>query len=110
MLENSPAGTIVGAVEAFDMDECQVISFEIIAGNDHGTFIIDRNYGIFAVADPAKLDYEDMVEIILSVSVADNHDKEPLEGSFATLTLKIYLKHYGITQLCVLLFGHSVSR
>ena len=43
--ENAPAGTIVGTVLANDNDESQILSFEIIDGNEDGTFNIDPASG-----------------------------------------------------------------
>ncbi|MEN8227999.1 MAG: cadherin domain-containing protein [Bacteroidota bacterium] len=79
--ENSPSGTIIGAVEASDADEDQMISFEIIEGNLEDIFEIDPDNGILSIANPLKLDYEENIQFILKIAVADNHDKEPLESS-----------------------------
>ncbi|MEN8229067.1 MAG: cadherin domain-containing protein [Bacteroidota bacterium] len=79
--ENSTSGTIIGAVEASDSDEGQIISFEIIDGNSEGTFEIAPSTGILTVKDPVKLDYEENMQFILTIAVTDNHNKEPLESS-----------------------------
>jgi hypothetical protein len=79
--ENSPAGTIIGTVEADDQDDGQPISFEIIDGNLDGTFHINESSGILTVADPANLDYESSTSFTFSVSASDNHKKNPLESS-----------------------------
>ncbi|MEN8251564.1 MAG: cadherin domain-containing protein [Bacteroidota bacterium] len=86
--ENSPAGTIIGAVVASDPDEYQVVSFELIEGNENQTFRIDPNSGIVTVEDPGNLDYESHTYFDLSVSVSDNHEKEPLESAAA---IKIFV-------------------
>jgi hypothetical protein len=79
--ENSPYGTILGAVSASDADEGQLVSFEIIDGNINGTFEIDASSGVLSVSNPVKLDYEENTQITITVSVADSHDKDPRESS-----------------------------
>ena len=54
--ENSPAGTIIGVVEASDQDEGQIVVFEIVDGNDEGVCEIDASSGSLSVSDPKKLD------------------------------------------------------
>ncbi len=78
--ENSKSGTIIGAVDASDSDEDQLISFEIIDGNLNETFEIDPFNGILSVADPTILDYEENTQFRLTVAVSDNH-KKPMEAS-----------------------------
>ncbi len=79
--ENSPAGTIIGVVEASDQDEGQIVVFEIVDGNDEGVCEIDASSGSLSVSDPTKLDYENITQIILTIIVSDEHKKEPLESS-----------------------------
>ncbi len=79
--ENSPFGAVIGAIDAFDADEEQIISYKIVDGNLDGTFKINLSNGILSVADARKLDYEKNTQFILTISVTDNHDKEPLESS-----------------------------
>jgi len=79
--ENSPYGSVLGAVTASDADESQVVSFEIIDGNINGTFEIDPSSGVLSVSNPAKLNYEESTQITITVSVADNHEKDPMESS-----------------------------
>lgn len=78
--ENSPEGTLIGQVEAYDPDEGQVLFFEIIDGNDEGICTISSS-GSLLVSDPANLDYESITEIVLTISVSDRHKKEPFESS-----------------------------
>ncbi len=79
--ENSLTGTFVGAVDASDPDEGQVVSFEIIDGNDDLSFSITASTGILSVNDPEKLDYEAVQQLTLTLSVSDSHKKDPLETS-----------------------------
>lgn len=78
--ENSPAGTVIGMVEASDRDEGQVLTFEIVDGNDEGICAFQAN-GTLEVKDPANLDFEKLQQIVLTVSVSDEHKKEPLESA-----------------------------
>lgn len=86
--ENSPAGTIVGVVIAYDLDEGQSVSFEIARGNDQGTFDIDPAGGHLSVVDPQLLDYELHSSMILSVLVTDDHPRDPM-ASMATVTVDL---------------------
>lgn len=79
--ENSPRGTIIGAVDASDADEDQKVTFAIIDGNEEGSFVIGSENGILSVADPSALDYESTTEFVIKVSVSDNHKKDPLEST-----------------------------
>lgn len=79
--ENSQAGTIVGAIDASDPDEGQVVSYEIIDGNTGESFTVAKSSGILSVNNPEKLDYEAIQQLTLTISVSDNHDKDPLEST-----------------------------
>ena len=83
LAENSEAGTIVGAVDAIDADEGQVVSYEIVDGNSEETFEINSRTGIISVANSSSLDYEHTRGFLLVVVVSDNHDKNPLESAGA---------------------------
>ncbi|MEN8226614.1 MAG: cadherin repeat domain-containing protein [Bacteroidota bacterium] len=86
--ENSPAGTIVGVVIAYDLDNQQPVSFRIREGDDDGTFEIDQTGGHLSVADPLKLDYELQAQLVISVLVSDDHPRNPME-SMATITIHL---------------------
>ena len=86
--ENSPSGTLLGTVEASDGDEGQAIIFEIIDGNEEGTFAIDPNCGCLSVADSTILDFESSPQFSLTVMASDNHKKESM-ASFATITIHV---------------------
>lgn len=86
--ENSPAGSNVGAVVAFEYDEGQTIRFSVSAGNEEGTFTIDSKSGLIKVADPMLLDYETHPDIILTVVVSDDHKRNPMQTS---VTITVHL-------------------
>lgn len=81
VLENSPAGTFVGAVDALDEDGSQFITFEITDGNIDGSFEIEAEGGIISIAESYALDYEEEMKHVIEITVSDNHEKEPLESS-----------------------------
>jgi hypothetical protein len=87
--ENSPNGTIVGAVEASDQDAGQLVSFEIIDGNEDGTFKLNSLNGILSVNENSKLDYEQNSQFSITVSATDSHEKDPLESSASIRILVI---------------------
>lgn len=86
--ENSPAGLIIGAVVASDRDKYSLLSYEIIDGNEGGTFEINPSSGILSVSDSGILDYEQVTQLVLTVSVSDGHELKPLESS-AKITINI---------------------
>lgn len=86
--ENSPAGTVIDTVEAFDGDEGQDIIFEIVDGNEDGTFALDPNCGCLRVADSALLDFESLQLYSLTVMASDDHKKES-QASYATITIHV---------------------
>jgi hypothetical protein len=83
--ENTPAGTIIGTVNAYDLDQGQSLSYAIIEGNDAGTFGIDARAGQVSVEDPLLLDYELNREFNMTVKVSD--DGKPVMSSTATITV-----------------------
>jgi hypothetical protein len=95
--ENSAAGTIFGVLEAHDRDECQLLTFDIIDGNDEGIFKIDPSNGILSVDDPTLLDYESITQVILTISVSDCHKKNPMETS-AKVIINIINVHEGYPE------------
>lgn len=69
--ENSPAGTLVGAVAATDPDQGQTHTFSIISGNDQGVFEISSD-GKITVKDGSKIDYETHFSAVLTIRVTDS--------------------------------------
>lgn len=70
MPENSPNGHIVGTVDASDVDG-DVLTFEIVGGNDAGAFSIDAGSGQITVADTTQLDFETTPRFDFIVRVSD---------------------------------------
>jgi hypothetical protein len=85
--ENAPRGTVVGLVDAYDLDIGQILSFSIAGGNDEGTFSIDSASGLVVVEDPAQLDYEMHTQLSFTVKVAD--DGDPVLESTANVTVSL---------------------
>lgn len=73
ILENSPAGTVVGGVSATDTDvPVQSLSYSIIDGNASGAFAVDSLTGQITVADPSALDFETTPTSTLTIRVTDS--------------------------------------
>jgi hypothetical protein len=85
--ENTPEGTIIGALVAYDLDEGQLLSYGIRDGNQEGTFEMDAFSGHISVADPRLLDYETITELQFTAAVTDD-GKPPME-SLATVTVAL---------------------
>ncbi len=86
--ENTPAGTIIGVVQAYDLDPGQALSFRIRESDDTGTFSIDPGGGHITVEDPAPLDYETNTELVFTILVTDD-GKPPMEtAALITVFLK----------------------
>jgi Cadherin domain len=79
--ENSGKGTLIGAIQADDADEGQVLSFEIVEGDSKSAFSLDSKTGILSVNDSTQLDFEKNPSFDLLIAVSDNHAKDPLESS-----------------------------
>ena len=81
--ENSPAGTLVGAVTGTDpAGVLDPLSYSIPDGTP---FAIDPDTGQISVADPAPLDFENVSTLTFPVTVADG------EGGTTTATVTINL-------------------
>jgi len=87
VIENAPAGTIVGVVTAYDPDGDQTLSYRISGGNEDSTFVIDRGSGHVTVHDPAMLDYEQNTSMAFQVTVSD--DGDPVLETMVTITIEI---------------------
>jgi Cadherin-like/Cadherin domain/RTX calcium-binding nonapeptide repeat (4 copies) len=68
--ENSPNGTVVGAVTGTDPDAGAVLKYSLVNDAD-GRFQIDANTGQLTVADSSQLDYEAASSDGIVVRVAD---------------------------------------
>lgn len=80
--ENSPDGTLVGAVTFSDGEPGQTHTFAITAGDPDGVFTIDASSGEIRVDNPTLLDYEITPTFALTVTVTDSAFP-PASGSAA---------------------------
>ncbi|MEM8899431.1 MAG: discoidin domain-containing protein [Bacteroidota bacterium] len=71
VIENSPAGTVIDKVSAFDLNNHQ-ITYEILSGNESGAFALNSTTGELSVNDPLLLDFELFQQSSLIVSATDN--------------------------------------
>jgi uncharacterized repeat protein (TIGR01451 family) len=87
VLENSPNGTLVGALIANDPDTGQTLVYSIGTGNTGGAFAIDPANGNLTVANTAALDFEVNPSFALTIRATDN-GVPPLFGeALATVNL-----------------------
>jgi len=70
--ENSPNGTVVGTVGAYDQDAGQTLSYAITGGNTGNAFAINATTGQVTVATQAALDFETTPTFNLQITVTDN--------------------------------------
>ncbi|MFH0757716.1 MAG: cadherin repeat domain-containing protein [Bacteroidota bacterium] len=86
--ENTPAGTIIGVVQAYDLDPGQTLFFRIKESDNTGSFEVDPGGGHITVADPTMLDYETNTELGFTILVTDD-GKPPMEtAAKITILLK----------------------
>ncbi len=69
--ENSPGGTVVGAVTASDADPDDTLAYRITAGNTNNAFSIEAETGVITVNNGSELDYETTPVYSLTVQVSD---------------------------------------
>ena len=72
--ENSPQGTILGAVSAADEDDrpSQLLTYSLIDSDETGTFSINSTNGEIFVEDPTNLNYEeDSTHTVIAVVIDD---------------------------------------
>jgi len=70
--ENSPVGTAVGSVVAYDPDAVQGLTYSIVSGNTNGAFAINASTGALTVAVSSALNYKVSTSFDLIVEVQDN--------------------------------------
>ena len=87
VLENSPNGTVVGAVTFTDPDVGQSGTFAITGGSGSGVFAINASTGQLTVATSTALNFEMTPSFSLIVQVTDN-GTPPLSGG-ATITVNL---------------------
>jgi hypothetical protein len=85
--ENSSNGTAIGAVNAYDPDSSQILTFSIVSGNLNNAFSINPNDGSLLVNNQAALNFESYQQFIVTVSVQDNGSGNLT--SFATITIDL---------------------
>lgn len=83
--ENAAAGTVVGTVDATDVDLGQTLTFAIV--DPSGPFAIDPATGAITVADPSQLDFETQSSYTLLVRVTDNGDPALSSDAEVIITL-----------------------
>ena len=69
--ENRVNGTLVGTINASDVDAGDQLTFSLVSGNTGGAFTIDANTGAMTVANTAALDFETNGTFTLTAQVAD---------------------------------------
>ncbi|MGB7327719.1 MAG: Ig-like domain-containing protein [Rubripirellula sp.] len=88
LAENSPIGTLVfDGLSADDIDTTDVLTFEIVGGNDDGGFVIDPSSGVITVADDSVLDFETTESFELTVQVTDSQLASAITPQFVTINL-----------------------
>lgn len=86
VVENSINGTEVGQIVANDFNTEDVLSYEIVAGNDLNIFEVTTS-GKLKIKNSINLDFEKVNQIILTVKVKDNGN--PQLSAQAALTIAI---------------------
>lgn len=86
ILENSPNGTVIGTVQASDIDS-SVLTAQIVSGNEGGAFSLDPTTREIIVADVAALNFERTPTWTFVVSITD--DASPAASSQATITIHL---------------------
>ncbi|MEM7475041.1 MAG: cadherin domain-containing protein [Planctomycetota bacterium] len=81
--ENSPAGTVVGTVQASDADG-NVLAYEIVG---ESPFVIDEATGELQVAEGSTLDFEDQSSYEFLTRVTE--DVEPNRNAISTITVNV---------------------
>ncbi|WP_442511291.1 VCBS domain-containing protein [Novipirellula sp. SH528] len=83
--ENSPNMTIVGSVDASDVDNGNSIAYSIVGGNIGGAFVIDSGTGKITVANSSALDFDTNPSFNLIIQVQD--DLEAIGAATVTINL-----------------------
>lgn len=88
LAENSPVGTLVGAVVGSDPDAGQALTYAITGGNTGGAFAINAVTGQITVANPAAINFEVNPVFILNVTATDN-GVPPLVSPVGVVTINL---------------------
>ena len=88
VVENTPTGSIVGRVEAYDKDggENGRVSYYIVGGNHFGLFTVDTETGnIYTIQD---IDFEQASSHTIAIKAIDNSAFNPKSS---VITIKIFV-------------------
>lgn len=88
LMENSAAGTVVGAVSATDPDAGQQLTYSILDGNFNDAFAIDPLTGQITIANAAAINFEAFPEFQLLVQVTDNAPASLSDTALVTISLQ----------------------
>ena len=91
--ENSPAGTLIGIIDATDGDEDQLLSFEIIEGHEEGYFQINHRTGALSVGNPSGFNYEANRLLTIQVEVEDDHKNSLSATAYITVNITDVFEH-----------------
>ena len=91
---NSPSGTVVGTIQANDVDN-DPLTYTFVSGNTGGAFAIDASSGQITVVDGSLLDIESQPQYVIQVSVADPSGLSAL----ATMTINLTAVNENLTVL-----------
>lgn len=86
--ENSLSGTVVGAVDAYDVDAgSQTLTYSLLASQIPGAFSINPVTGLLSVADGSVLDHEAYSSTWVIVEVSDSGT--PVQKGGAVITVQL---------------------
>ena len=85
--ENSPVGTLVGKVLAFD-DEDHSLSYSILGGNTNDAFTVSETDGKISVNRKEALDFETSPSFTLNIEVKDSKNKSAVADIIINLNNK----------------------
>jgi hypothetical protein len=85
--ENSPAGTLIGIVDANDGDDDRLLYFEIIEGHEEGYFQINHRTGALSVGDPSGFNYELNAQFTIQIKVEDDHKNSLSATAYITINI-----------------------
>uniref|UniRef100_A0A8D8JF25 Cadherin-87A n=1 Tax=Culex pipiens TaxID=7175 RepID=A0A8D8JF25_CULPI len=90
VLENAPAGTVVGAVTARDADAGLFgqVTYAVV-GDHSGSFAIDPETGVITVRNSSALDREQEPEIGLTAIAADRAPERIRRSTTAPVTIRV---------------------
>jgi len=87
VVENPPAGTVLGNITATDPDLGQTHTWAITAGNTGNAFAIDPSSGQITVANPGAILFAVNPVFLLTVEATDNG--VPAQAGTATVTVNV---------------------